>query len=112
MNGLVLAVSQAIGPNYLVWYSILCALTASVGTWVVHFTSYLWHNVFEEYILQERSSSLKVHCAVLSQCDKPKSQTRIYNADFTSPSKCMNYTAAEELPSEVVRDNATCTQGC
>ena len=86
MNGLVLAVSQAIGPNYLVWYSILCALTASVGTWVVHFTSYLWHNVFEEYILQERSSSLKVHCAVLSPCDKPKSQTRIYNADFTSPS--------------------------
>jgi len=56
------AVSQAVGPNYLVWYSILCALTASVGTWVVHFTSYLWHNVFEGYILQEESMSLKVCC--------------------------------------------------
>ena len=59
---LLLAVSQAVGPNYLVWYSILCALTASVGTWVVHFTSYLWHNVFEGYILQEESRSLKVCC--------------------------------------------------
>lgn len=55
----IAAVSQAVGPNYLVWYSILCALTASVGTWVVHFTSYLWHNVFEGYILQEESRSLK-----------------------------------------------------
>ncbi len=55
------AVSQAVGPNYLVWYSILCALTASVGTWVVHLTSYLWHNVFEEYILQDNSAHLKVH---------------------------------------------------
>ncbi len=56
------AVSQAVGPNYLVWYSILCALTASVGTWVVHFTSYLWHNVFKGYVLQEESMSLKVCC--------------------------------------------------
>ncbi|DBA73503.1 TPA: hypothetical protein ACH3X1_011529 [Trebouxia sp. C0004] len=55
----IASVSQAVGPNYLVWYSILCALTASVGTWVVHFTSYLWHNVFEGYILQEESMSPK-----------------------------------------------------
>ncbi|KAL0045856.1 hypothetical protein WJX82_006850 [Trebouxia sp. C0006] len=55
----IAAVSQAVGPNYLVWYSILCALTASVGTWVVHFTSYLWHNVFKGYVLQEESMSLK-----------------------------------------------------
>jgi len=59
---LLSAVSQAVGPNYLVWYSILCALTASVGTWVVHFTSYLWHNVFKGYVLQEESMSLKVCC--------------------------------------------------
>lgn len=56
------AVSQAVGPNYLVWYGILCALTASVGTWVVHFTSYLWHTVFEGYILQEKDIRLKVVC--------------------------------------------------
>lgn len=54
------AVSQAVGPNYLVWYSILCALTASVGTWVVHLISYLWHNLFEGYVVQERSTQQKV----------------------------------------------------
>ena len=54
------AVSQAVGPNYLVWYSILCALTASVGTWVVHLISYLWHNLFEDYVVQERSTQQKV----------------------------------------------------
>ena len=54
------AVSQTVGHNYLVWYSILCALTASVGTWVVHLISYLWHNLFEGYVVKERSTQQKV----------------------------------------------------
>lgn len=72
------AVSQAVGPNCLVWYSILCALTASLGTWVVHLTSYLWHNLFEAYVVQERSTHPKVMPCL----------TAAYNHTFTRRFRC------------------------
>lgn len=76
------AVSQAVGHNYLVWYSILCALTASVGTWVVHLISYLWHNLLEGYVVKERSTQQKVllylPCPALCCCILTKFDTATY----------------------------------
>ena len=44
----------------MVLYSICCALTASVGLWVLHFVSYLWHNLIEGYVFHEGETNIKV----------------------------------------------------
>lgn len=52
------------GPNLLVQYSILCALLASLGTWVLQFAGYIWDIFFEQHIFQE--SPAKVCCTCLT----------------------------------------------
>lgn len=46
-------VSQGV-PGLLVQYSILCALLASLGGWVVQFTGFLWHSLFEDYVIRNK----------------------------------------------------------